>query len=59
MEYLENSPEEYARLVRIIEEAQAAGYEPMPMDGVRQPFDYERRKTTPRASSPTCRQFIH
>jgi hypothetical protein len=48
MKYLESSPQEYARLLRIIQEARAAGYEPIPMDGVRQPFDYERRKTTPR-----------
>lgn len=43
MKYLETSPQDYARLLRIVEEARAAGFEPMPMDGVRLPFDYERR----------------
>lgn len=44
MKYLESSPQEYARLLRIIEETRAIFGEPMPMDGVKQPFDYERRK---------------
>lgn len=44
MKYLESSPLDYERLLRIVEEARAAGFEPMPMNGVRQPFDYERRK---------------
>jgi hypothetical protein len=46
MKYLESSPLDYERLLRIVEEARAAGFEPMPMNGVRQPFDYERRKAT-------------
>jgi hypothetical protein len=45
MKYLQSSPEEYKRLLRIIQRSRAAGYEPMPMTGVRQPFGYERRKT--------------
>ena len=46
IKYLESSPREYERLRRIIRESRAAGYAPVPMDGVRQPFDYERRKKT-------------
>lgn len=43
MRYLMSSPLEYARLLRIVEEACAAGFGLMPMDRVKQPFDYERR----------------
>jgi hypothetical protein len=45
MKYLESSPQEYARLLRIIEETRAAGYEPMPMHRVKQPLNYEVRNT--------------
>lgn len=43
MRYLESSPKEYERVLRIIEEARAQGHEPMPMRRVKQPFDYDRR----------------
>lgn len=43
MKYLESCPKEYERLLRIIREARAQGYEPMSMHRVKQPFDYDRR----------------
>jgi hypothetical protein len=43
MEYLRNHPDEYARLLRIVEEVRAQGFEPVPMDRVKQFFDYDRR----------------
>lgn len=46
MQYLLSSPREYERVMRIIHEASAAGFAPDPMPGVRQPFDYDRRKKT-------------
>lgn len=39
----ERCPEMKARLMKVIAEMDALGFEPMPMDRVRQPFDYERR----------------
>jgi hypothetical protein len=43
MAYLRNHPEEYARLRRIVEEIRAQGFEPVPMERVKQFFDYDRR----------------
>lgn len=43
MEYLRNHPAEYERLRRIVQEVRAQGFEPIPMDGVKQLFDYDRR----------------
>jgi hypothetical protein len=42
MQYLQSSPQEYERVMRIIHETRAAGFAPSPMPGVRQPFDYQR-----------------
>ncbi|HEU0299016.1 MAG TPA: hypothetical protein VFR37_06160 [Longimicrobium sp.] len=43
MVYLRNHPEEFERLLRIIEEVRAQGFEPISMEGVRQPFDFAPR----------------
>jgi hypothetical protein len=40
--YLAEHPEFAQRLLEIIQEVRAQGYEPVPMDRVKQPFDYER-----------------
>lgn len=42
--YLAEHPEFAQRLYRIIEETRAVYGEPLPMDGGRQPFDYQRRR---------------
>jgi hypothetical protein len=42
MEYLRSHPDDYNRLRRIIAEVRAQGFEPVPMDRVRQFFDYDR-----------------
>lgn len=42
MEYLHGHPEDYNRLRRIIAEVRAQGFEPVPMDRVKQFFDYGR-----------------
>ncbi|HEX2080948.1 MAG TPA: hypothetical protein VHG08_24810 [Longimicrobium sp.] len=39
----ERSPEMKARLMKVIAEMDAMGFDPAPMDRFRQPFDYERR----------------
>jgi hypothetical protein len=39
----ERCPEMKERLMRAIAEMDAMGLDPMPMDRVKQPFDYERR----------------
>ncbi|HYR07371.1 MAG TPA: hypothetical protein VEQ60_06375 [Longimicrobium sp.] len=39
----EQCPEMKARLMKVIAEMDAMGLDPMPMDHVRQPFDYDRR----------------
>jgi toxin YoeB len=43
MRYLESSPRDYERLLRIIRDTRPANYQPMRLDGVRLPFDYDRR----------------
>jgi hypothetical protein len=43
MEYLRDHPQEHDRLVRILREVRAQGFVPIPMDRVKQPFDYDRR----------------
>jgi hypothetical protein len=43
MAHLRNHPGEYARLRRIMEELRAQGFEPVPMERVKQFFDYGRR----------------
>jgi hypothetical protein len=42
MEYLQGHPDDYNRLQRIIAEVRAQGFEPVPMDRVKQFFDYGR-----------------
>ena len=39
----EQCPEMKTRLMKVIAEMDAMGLDPMPMDHVRQPFDYDRR----------------
>jgi hypothetical protein len=39
--YLAEHPEVVGRLLEILAETRAQGYEPMSMEGVKQPFDYE------------------
>lgn len=39
----ERCPEMKARLMKVIADMNAMGLDPMPMDRVKQPFDYERR----------------
>jgi anti-sigma factor RsiW len=41
--YLAEHPELANRLLEILQEAHARGFEPISMEGVKQPFDYERR----------------
>lgn len=41
--YLAENPALANRLLEILQEVRAQGYEPVPMDRVKQPFDYERR----------------
>jgi hypothetical protein len=41
--YLAEHPEYAKRLLEILAETRAQGYEPMSMEGVKQPFDYEPR----------------
>lgn len=41
--YLAGHPELATRLLEILHEVRARGYEPVPMDRVKQPFDYDRR----------------
>lgn len=41
--YLAEHPDLARRLAEILVEVRAQGYEPVPMDRVRQPFDYDRR----------------
>jgi len=44
MQYLLSHPEEYARLVRILEESRAVNGPPLPLPPhVRTPIDFERR----------------
>lgn len=43
MVYLRNHPADYERLRRIVAEMDAMGFEPMSMEGMRQPFDYAPR----------------
>ncbi len=43
MAYLRTHPEDYERLLRIIEEVRAQGFVPIPLDRMKQPFDYDRR----------------
>ena len=43
MTYLRNHPEDYERLLRIIEEVRAQGFVPIPLNRMKQPFDYDRR----------------
>ena len=47
---LERCPEMKARLMNILAELDAMGFEPVSMEGVRQPFDYEPR-VIPRAAN--------
>lgn len=42
MEYLRSHPDDYNRLLRIVAEVRAQGFEPVPMDRVKQFFDYGR-----------------
>lgn len=44
-QYLAEHPEIASRLQEILEEGRAQGWEPMSMEGVRQPFDYAPRFT--------------
>jgi hypothetical protein len=44
-QYLAQRPEFAQRLQEILDEGRALGYEPMSMEGVRQPFDYAPRFT--------------
>jgi hypothetical protein len=43
MQYLQSHPEEANRLLRILEEGRAQGFQPVSMYRVKQPFDYDRR----------------
>lgn len=43
MDYLRTHPQDYERLLRIIEGVRATSFEPIPMDRVKQFFDYDRR----------------
>jgi hypothetical protein len=43
--YLAENPEFAEELRRIHRQLEAWGVEPMPMDGVKQPFDYASRRT--------------
>lgn len=43
MQYLQGHPEEANRLLRILEEIRAQGFQPVSMYRVKQPFDYDRR----------------
>src|SRR5690349_7013941 len=45
----ERCPEMNATLMRVIAEMDALGFDPVPMDRVKQPFDYDRRQTPPYA----------
>lgn len=40
--YLAEHAELAARLLQILQEVRAQGHEPVPMDRVKQPFDYDR-----------------
>jgi hypothetical protein len=42
-EYIARHPGYLDDVLRIDKELEAMGFEPMPMDRVRRPFDYERR----------------
>lgn len=44
-EYLARHPELAEQLHRALQEVRARGYEPVPMDRIKQPFDYEPRST--------------
>jgi hypothetical protein len=44
-QYLAERPEFARQLQEILEEGRAQGWEPMSMEGVRQPFDYAPRFT--------------
>ena len=44
-EYIASHPEYLNDVLRIDRELLATGFEPMPMEGVRQPFDYAPRFT--------------
>ncbi|HYR07370.1 MAG TPA: hypothetical protein VEQ60_06370 [Longimicrobium sp.] len=44
-EYIARYPEYLDDVLRIDRELLATGFEPMPMEGVRQPFDYAPRVT--------------
>ena len=41
-QYLAEHPRLADRLFEILQEVRALGHEPVPMDRVRQPFDYDR-----------------
>jgi hypothetical protein len=41
--YLGEHPKLADRLLEILQEVRALGHEPVPMEGVRQPFDYAPR----------------
>lgn len=43
--YLAAHPEYAEFLLRMLEQSRAQGYEPVPMDRVKQPFDYVRIQT--------------
>lgn len=49
--YLAEHPELLEEVLRIDRELEAWGWEPMSMEGVRQPFDYEPRRTMTRNPS--------
>jgi hypothetical protein len=43
MAYLREHPREYERLLGIVQEVRGRGFEPVPMERVKQMFDYDRR----------------
>lgn len=43
MQYLRNHPEEYERLLQIREKVRLQGFKPIPINRLKQFFDYERR----------------
>lgn len=47
-DYLAKHPGYLEEVLRIDRELLAMGFQPMPMDRVKRPFDYERRKASPR-----------
>lgn len=53
-EYLAQHPALAAQLRAALEEVRTRGYEPLPMDRVKQPFDYEPRVVRERYAGTCC-----